>query len=175
MDITQAAACILLAILAAFDLHSRRLPNVGVAAFAALFIAHASLGGASFAYVGAHVAVSGLTLLTTAVLFHLRWLGGGDAKLAAAVFLWSGPTNALAVLLVVSACGSLVAIGMIALRFAGQRGGRLSWLSTARGVPYGVALAVGGMLAVLLQPAHAEPHQISFSTPHADHAAPLAS
>lgn len=161
MELTQASACTVLAMLAAFDLRARRLPNVGVATFTALFFIDALLAGASLAALGAHVAAGAIALAATALLFAVRWLGGGDAKLAAAIFLWSGPVHALPVLAVVSVCGGLVAVAMIAVGWMARRTefnrvtDRLTWLSPSRGVPYGVALAVGGIVAILLQPSQA--------------------
>jgi prepilin peptidase CpaA len=92
-------------------------------------------------------------------LFALRWLGGGDVKLAAVIFLWTGAPLAWPVLLLISALGLPVAMfSMLAARFVKRRGQsttqhqdspqrmrRLAnWWSAKRGVPYGVALALGG-------------------------------
>lgn len=147
-----------LAMLALFDLRARRLPNVVVAAFAALYFVNVAMAGFSLASWGVHVIVGAVSLAAAALIFRLGWLGGGDVKFAAAVFLWAGPEY-WPVLVVVSLCGLLVALAVLAV--AGlQRipalaavGSRFGWFAPARGVPYGVALALGGVVAVLLQPA----------------------
>jgi prepilin peptidase CpaA len=149
---------VILATLAFSDLRSRRLPNLGVASFAALYLFEAAFTGSTRASLEAHAAAGALSLAAAALLFRFGWLGGGDAKLAAAVFLWSGPAYATLVLLIVSVCGSFVGLSALAVGFMlrskalGAMARRLAWISPKRGVPYGVALALGGAVAVLLQP-----------------------
>ncbi|MFD1561880.1 prepilin peptidase [Paraburkholderia silviterrae] len=146
-----------LVMLAGFDLHMRRLPNPVVAAFAALYFVDAAMTGGVRASLDVHVAACAASFAVAALMFRLGWLGGGDVKLAAAVFLWAGPAS-WPVLVVVSLCGLFVALAMLAV--AGlQRSPALTgvsrwlgWIAPARGVPYGVALAMGGAVAVLLQP-----------------------
>lgn len=146
-----------LIMLAGFDLRMRRLPNAAVAAFAALYFVNAAMVGFGRASWNIHVAASAASFAVAALMFRLGWLGGGDVKLAAAVFLWAGPES-WPVLVVVSLCGLFVAVAVLAV--AGMRripalagvSTRLGWLAPARGVPYGVALALGGIAAVLLQP-----------------------
>jgi prepilin peptidase CpaA len=161
MDLIKAAACVILVTLAVSDLRSRRLPNLGVAGFAGLYLFEAAFTGSTRASLEAHAAAGALSLAAAALLFRFGWLGGGDAKLAAAVFLWSGPACATLVLLVVSICGSFLGISVLAVGLMVRRdalGGvakRLAWVAPKRGVPYGVALVLGGIVAVLLQPASA--------------------
>jgi prepilin peptidase CpaA len=159
MDPIKAVAYVILAILAFSDLRSRRLPNVWVSAFAALYLVDAALNGSTLREFAAHAALGAFSLALAAVLFRLQWLGGGDVKLGATVFLWCGPDYAIALLAVVSVLGALLGLSMLAftlaLRHPACRGLalRTSWISCARGVPYGIALALGGAIAVLLQPA----------------------
>ena len=159
MDPIKAMAYLILAILALSDLRFRRLPNVWVSAFAALYLIETLLNGSTFGEFAAHAALGALSLALAAVPFRLRWLGGGDVKLGAAVFLWCGPAYAIALLVIVSVSGALLAISMLALTLAIRHRActglvqRTEWLSPARGVPYGVALALGGAIAVALQPA----------------------
>ncbi|HEV3106531.1 MAG TPA: prepilin peptidase [Trinickia sp.] len=157
MWFVKALACGVLAMLALSDLRLRRLPNVGVVAFAALYFVQAvcmDSGRFAFGAFEAHAATGALALVLAALLFSLGWLGGGDAKLAAAVFLWAGPAHAAAVFLIVSVSGLMVGIAVLATGVALRRHQALTphfaWLAPARGVPYGVALALGGALAVSL-------------------------
>ncbi|HEY3540481.1 MAG TPA: prepilin peptidase [Trinickia sp.] len=158
MDPIKAMAYLILAILALSDLRWRRLPNVWVSVFAGLYLIEAALNGSTLVEFLEHAALGVFALGLSAVLFRLRWLGGGDVKLGAAVFLWCGPAYALALLVVVSVFGALLGLSMLALTFALRHPAcsgvarRTTWLSPARGVPYGIALALGGAIAVLVQP-----------------------
>ncbi|MCG5075277.1 prepilin peptidase [Paraburkholderia tagetis] len=157
VDVVKAGACVTLVVLAGCDLRMRRLPNAAVAAVAALYFVNAAVTGFGRASCDIHVAAGVAALAVAAVMFRWGWLGGGDVKLAAAVFLWAGPQS-WPVLVVVSTCGLLVALVVLAVagmqRIAALAGVslRLDWIAPARGVPYGVALALGGIVAVLLQP-----------------------
>ena len=157
LDVVKVVACLTLAMLAGCDLRMRRLPNAGVAAFAALYFVNAAVTGFSRVSWDIHVAAGAASLAVAALMFRLGWLGGGDVKLAAAVFLWAGPES-WPVLVVVSSCGLLVALAVLAVagmqRIPALVGvcTRLGWIAPARGVPYGVALALGGVVAVLIQP-----------------------
>ncbi|TAM55549.1 MAG: hypothetical protein EPN57_02135 [Paraburkholderia sp.] len=156
MFLINALASALLLMLALSDLRRRRLPNAIVAAFAALYLAHAWLSAQSLAGFERHLATGALALVLSALLFRFGWLGGGDAKLFAAVFLWSGPAYASTVFFIVSFLGLLLALAQLALRRAPSAAAanpELGWLAPARGVPYGVALAAGGVAAIWLPPA----------------------
>ncbi|RKP49046.1 prepilin peptidase [Trinickia fusca] len=154
MDWVRVAACWVLVMLAVSDLRSRRLSNFGVASFAALYFVDALLTGSAPFSLTVHTLTGGLSLALAALLFRLGWLGGGDAKLAAAVFLWSGPTLATQVFFIVSVSGLAIGLAVIACgvlaRHHAPTADRLAWLAPARGVPYGIALAAGGAAAVWL-------------------------
>ncbi|MEX3956795.1 prepilin peptidase [Trinickia sp. EG282A] len=159
MDPVKAAACALLTMLAVSDLRSRRLPNAWVAGLAALYLAEAAMSGGAWRPLATHAAAAALSFILAALLVRLGWLAGGDAKLAAAVFFWCGPTDAIAVLVIVSICGTLIALSMLIVHALVRRrvsvlgeSKRVTWLSPESGVPYGVALALGGIAAVLAQP-----------------------
>ncbi|MDG0023283.1 prepilin peptidase [Trinickia sp. Y13] len=156
MFLINALASALLLTLALSDLRRRRLPNASVAAFAALYLAHAWLGAENSTGFEHHLATGALALVLSALLFRFGWLGGGDAKLFAAVFLWSGPAHASTVFFIVSFLGLLLALAQLALRrvpSAAAIDPDRGWLAPARGVPYGVALAAGGIAAIWLPPA----------------------
>lgn len=153
-------ACTLLAMLAVSDLRRRRLPNAMVATLAALFFAQAWIAGESRVALLAHVATGVAALVLAALLFRFGWLGGGDAKLFGAVFLWSGPACATTVFFIVSSFGLILGLTQIAIgrmQRDSEAAKRLGWFAPARGVPYGIALAVGGVAAVWLPlaPMHA--------------------
>jgi prepilin peptidase CpaA len=77
-------------------------------------------------------------------LFAADWLGGGDVKLFAALGLWAN----FAVILPLVAC-ILIGGGVLAILSLAVRGGRA--VRRTKGVPYGVAIAVGAAI-MLLQP-----------------------
>lgn len=152
--LVQSAATVVLTSLAVQDLRTRRLPNRSVLAFAALYFVSAALARDGTASIAAHVAMAAVMMLLFGVFRHVGWIGGGDVKLAAAVFLWAGPALALPTLTIVGASG--LAVGVAANRAA-------SWhphvpparMTAARGVPYGVALALGGAFCVWAPFSHA--------------------
>ena len=146
-------ACSVLVVLAWLDLRDRRLPAHWVGLVAGFYLMQALLLQAPAATIGAHVLTGCAAFAITAVMFRLGWMGGGDVKLAGAVFLWAGPQAGVAVLCVVSLAGLPLALLMVALeRFASPTHQvKHRWLAAfavARGVPYGVALACGGAWAV---------------------------
>lgn len=77
-------------------------------------------------------------------LFSAGWLGGGDVKLLAALGFWANFSSILSLL----AC-ILIAGGVLAAVSLAVKGGRAA--RRAKGVPYGVAIAIGAII-VLLQP-----------------------
>ena len=153
----QLATCLILASLAFSDLFFRRLPNRAVVIVAGLYCVAAALvpiGAAAFL---GHVGLAAAAFAVAALLFRFGWIAGGDVKLAAAVFLWAGPPFAAPVFVIVSVCGLILGLAVIAADPLYRRIGALRWLSClsrARGVPYGIALALGGGAAVWAPLAH---------------------
>lgn len=145
------ASSLLLLVLAWHDLRRRRLPNRLVAAVAVFYLLPALLAPTTLI---THLAVGLLALLLGMLLVAARVMGAGDAKLLAAILCWAGPAQWWQPLLVTSQMGLLLALLGLAARWGLQhripRGFRpvLRCLTVARGVPYGVALAAGGLIAI---------------------------
>jgi prepilin peptidase CpaA len=81
-------------------------------------------------------------------LFAVRWIGAGDAKLFAAcalAFTLAGVAK-MATLVVIA--GGVIALLLISLRLLSS--GRD--LKTSRHVPYGVAIAIGAVATIFLDP-----------------------
>jgi prepilin peptidase CpaA len=85
-------------------------------------------------------------------LFATNIFGAGDVKLAVVTLLWAGPTLALPVVLITSLVGGVMAVIMLsrirfgiakALNTMGQR--TLGDAFLAKDMPYGVAIATGGL------------------------------
>ena len=102
--------------------------------------------------VGLHVSCGLAVLALTFVLFQFGWVGGGDAKLASATALWLGWEHLLDYGLIASLAGGVLTIAIIALRWRDLPRRLLSIAFVARlaeksnGVPYGIALAIAGLL-----------------------------
>jgi prepilin peptidase CpaA len=154
------ATCLVLASLAFSDLFSRRLPNRAVLIVAGLYCVAAALVPISVTVFLCHVGLAAAAFAVAALLFRFGWIAGGDAKLAAAIFLWAGPSLAAPVFVIVSVCGLILGLAVIAADALYRRIDALRWLaclSRARGVPYGIALALGGGAAVWAPLAHSAP------------------
>ncbi len=87
-----------------------------------------------------------------ALLFARGVIGGGDAKLLAACAVWVGWTGLARFLFAVAIIGGLFGLLLLWLRRANLHG---SWtekpwirrlLSDEEGIPYGVAIGLGGMV-----------------------------
>jgi prepilin peptidase CpaA len=99
-----------------------------------------------------HVTCALVVLAVGFVLFALRWIGGGDAKLAAATTLWLGFGLTLPYLVYAGLLGGVLTLLILALRNLPLTPtlARFRWLERLHdrktGVPYGIALALAGML-----------------------------
>ena len=99
-----------------------------------------------------HVACALVVLAAGFALFALGWVGGGDAKLAAATTLWLGFGLTLPYLVYAALLGGVLTLLILALRNLPLTPflARYPWIERLRdkkaGVPYGVALAVAGLL-----------------------------
>lgn len=144
-----------LCVLAVVDVRERRLPTKVVLVVGAAFFLDAIIIRMPIQQVGWHVLLAVGVFLLCALLFAARLLGGGDAKLAAVIFLWTGPLYWLPALMLISVIGTLVSLVSLATRnMAAEQRSRiarvLAMFSGARGVPYGVALAAGGGAIIIL-------------------------
>jgi prepilin peptidase CpaA len=141
--------------LAVTDVRSRRLPTAIVLAIGALFFADAYLIGLSFDEIMRHLLLALGVFAVCALLFAARMLGGGDAKLAAVIFMWAGLSLSLPALTLISVIGTVVSLISLATRKMDPAAHThpvraLAMFSGARGVPYGVALALGGGAVIVL-------------------------
>ena len=91
------------------------------------------------------VVLAAILLLGTAA-FSAGWLGGGDVKLFAAMGLWFDLKSAVSFVALTFLAGGLVAIGyMISRPFR-----RNAQNTRKTRIPYGIAIALGAVLMVLL-------------------------
>jgi prepilin peptidase CpaA len=87
-------------------------------------------------------------------MFAAGKLGGGDVKLLAAAGLWFDFAGGLWMLICVAIAGGVLALIVIALRAFGWSEGlrqRVVLLRPRAGIPYGVAIAAGALIAMALE------------------------
>jgi prepilin peptidase CpaA len=140
---------LLLAAAAGWDLASFTIPNFLTLAFPVVFAIFAVAAGLSPAVIGWHLVAGTIGLLIGFTLFALGYIGGGDAKLFAAVALWLGLKDMLPYALLASVMGGLLTLVLLFLRQYPLPAilMRQNWIVKLHdphsGVPYGVALAAG--------------------------------
>lgn len=147
--VALAAVFVLFALTGAgYDIMTRRIPNWLNAAFlvAGLVLVTALSGW--------EVGLSGLghfvgALIVAMIIFAMKMWGGGDAKFYAASAAWFPVTEALGLFVSIAISGLIVAIAwLIIFKVSGRK--------VAKGekvMPYGVAIAMGGILTMLSNPA----------------------
>ena len=84
------------------------------------------------------VAMALIVFLLFAGAFYLNVMGGGDVKLAGALALWFAPYDTVKLIVIMSIAGGLLTLIVVGVHRARKKMDRPE-------VPYGVAIAVGGM------------------------------
>ena len=141
----------LMAFAASSDLLTMTISNRLSLALAAGFFVLTLVTGMSLAAVGMHLAAAALVLTVTFVFFTLGWIGGGDAKLAAATALWFGFDHLMDYLIYASLFGGALTLLLIQFRKLPLPGflARHEWLlrlhDQGAGIPYGIALAAAAL------------------------------
>jgi prepilin peptidase CpaA len=145
-----AAAAFVLLGAAYSDLKQFRIPNMMPALLLVLYATYVAVAGAG-AFSWWHIAHFAIALAAGMVLFALKWIGGGDAKLYAAAALWFPLQSGHWLIFLVGIAGAVLAVlFIITRRFTRGPDGRKR---TDRRIPYGFAIAVGAIACWLLQPA----------------------
>lgn len=152
--ILKAAFVVTLLLAAYTDARKLLIPNAYPAIVILLFIV-AQVAGFDFsAPLWSHLLHFAIALAVGMVLFRFGWFGGGDAKLYAAVALWFGIGDAILLLFITSVAGAVIVLGRMMLRVFGIGSGRseggaaVKVKASERRIAYGVAIAVGGILAM---------------------------
>ena len=133
------------------DLFTMTISNRVSIALCLVFLPFALLAGLPAAAIGVHVACGFGVLLATFTMFALGWIGGGDAKLAAATALWIGWDRLLDFGTVSALFGGGLTLALLAARQVPLPRFALSvgWITRLHerdaGVPYGIALAAAGL------------------------------
>lgn len=142
-----------MAFAAVSDLLSMTIANRVSVVLIASFLILAPLLGMSWHDYGMHAAAGATLLLITFSLFTFGSMGGGDAKLMASTALWMGFNEVLLQYLVTSAIfGGMLTMAILAYRksplrvLAGNIGFLRRMADQNEGIPYGIALGLGGLI-----------------------------
>lgn len=139
------------------DATTMTIPNWIPLALVGAFLALAPLE-LPLAQVGGHLLVGLIALMAGFAMFSFNWVGGGDAKLLAAAAVWLGWSAMPEFLLWTGLAGGGLSLGLLAARraalylpfvmpFANGEGALARLLSPKGDIPYGLALAAGGLAA----------------------------
>lgn len=147
---------LLLVIAAVTDFRDYRVPNWLVIALAALFALQALRHLHEVSWLN-QLGAGGICLAIGMLLFALRQMGAGDAKLLAAVAFWAGLRALLPWLFLTSVAGLVVVAILVGARLL------LRWLHfeadrlpkpirPGQGVPFAIAIAIGTLISMQLFP-----------------------
>ena len=136
---------------ATMDVLTMRIANRVSLGIVAAFPLAALIAGMPVQQMLVHFGVAAAVLLANMLLFQLRLVGGGDAKLIAAAALWIGPEQLVPFLVYVTIFGGALAVILLAYRRAPAGALPLpAWASRLHkpheGMPYGVAIAAGALV-----------------------------
>ena len=136
----------------AIDLFTMTIPNRVSLVMVLSFFVLAPLAGLGVHEMAAHMAAGVLVLALGILLFIPGWLGGGDAKIAAAAALWLGFDHLFGYFLCVALTGGALAMLLSTLRSnplplaVAAQPWAVRLHDRRTGVPYGIALAAGALL-----------------------------
>jgi prepilin peptidase CpaA len=142
----------LMAFAAASDLFTMTISNRIPLALTMGFLAVALASGMGLSDVLLHFGAGAVVLMVAFGCFAMGWVGGGDAKIAAAAALWFGFADLMNYLLYASLFGGALTLLLLQFRqwplpygLSGQ-----AWLiklhARESGIPYGIALAIGALM-----------------------------
>lgn len=139
------------------DIARMIIPNWVSIALVVAFPIFALAAGMELSEIGWHL-LFGLAILAIGfVLFALNIFGGGDAKLMAGAAVWTGIGAMVPFLYWTVVAGGVMALVLVAARqFVPQAEGYPRFinhlLKKQNGIPYGVAIMVGGLVAIPMLP-----------------------
>jgi len=142
----------LMAFAASSDLFTMTISNRLSLALAGGFAVLTVLSGMTLPAIGLHLAAGALVLVISFVLFTQGWIGGGDAKLAAATALWFGFDYLFDYVIYASIFGGVLTLMILQFRHMALPAllARQAWIQRLHersgGVPYGIALAAAALV-----------------------------
>ena len=141
----------LMAFAASSDLLTMTISNRLSLALAGGFFLLTAVTGMTLHAFGMHLAAAAAVLVVAFVFFSRGWIGGGDAKLAAATALWFGFDHLLDYLIYASLFGGVLTLAIIQFRklplptVLARQGWILRLHEAEAGIPYGIALAAAAL------------------------------
>jgi prepilin peptidase CpaA len=141
----------MMAFAASSDLLTMTISNRVSLILIAGFLALACISGMGISDILVHMGAGSLVLIVAFGFFTRGWIGGGDAKLAAATALWLGFDHLLPYLVYASLFGGALTLLLVQFRLSPLPAplARQEWLqrlhSKDAGVPYGIALAAAAL------------------------------
>jgi prepilin peptidase CpaA len=141
-----------LALAASMDLLTMTIPNRLCLALAVGYCVLAAIFAVPPQDILVNLSCGAVVMAVAFGLFSLGWIGGGDAKLAAATALWLGWGSLLNYGLTSALYGGALTLIIILGRRASMPAwlARQAWIARLRdptsGVPYGIALAAAGLV-----------------------------
>jgi prepilin peptidase CpaA len=142
----------LMALSASVDLLTYTIPNRICVSLALGYLVLAALLGISAADVLLNISCGFAILAIAFVMFNLGWIGGGDAKLAAATALWLGWSSVFDYGVAAAVYGGILTLIILSARVMSLPAAlaRFTWIARLHkgnaGVPYGIALAAAGLM-----------------------------
>jgi len=142
----------LMAFAASSDLLTMTISNRISLSLVAAFVVLALASGMGLREVGWHFLAGFAVLVVTFGFFTQGWIGGGDAKLAAATALWFGFDHLLDYFTYASLLGGALTLALLQLRKLPLPAAmaRHAWVERLHdqntGIPYGIALAAAALL-----------------------------
>lgn len=137
---------------ASSDIARLIIPNWVSIALAAIFPIAALAHGMALSEIGMHVLFGAAILAVGFFLFAANIIGGGDAKLLAAATVWTGFPAFMPFLFWTVVAGGLMAAALLAARqfLKAETSPPIvnHLLQKQNGIPYGVAIMVGGLMAI---------------------------
>lgn len=149
---------LLMAFAASSDLLTMRISNRLVLVLVGGFLILALVINMPLQQFGMHFACALTVLVFAFTFFAFGWIGGGDAKLAAATALWLGFGVTLPYLLWAALLGGALTLILLGLRRfpLPERLRQVRWIDrlhdSKTGIPYGIALAAAGLLTYSYTP-----------------------
>lgn len=141
-----------LAMAALTDLFAMTIPNRISVILLGSFIVVALTSGMDWQTFGLSVAAGLVVFIVCFLMFALNVMGGGDAKLLTSCAVWFGFNDSLTTFLIaVAFVGGILTLGILLLRSRSQEITAIGLpipdsLLVAKKVPYGIAIAIAGLL-----------------------------
>jgi prepilin peptidase CpaA len=142
----------LMALSASMDLLTYTIPNRLCAGIAFGYLGFAVLLGVPVADILLNISCALVILTIAFLMFSVGWVGGGDAKLAAATAAWLGWTAIFDYGLAAALFGGFLTLVILLARKAPLPPicASADWLTRLHdaksGIPYGIALAAAGLM-----------------------------